>query len=132
MTDDLLAAATQLADVIVVENAALVALDLSAAIAAGAAKQRAAEAFATALRTQTAPIEPSRRQQAEAIGRRLAALARENRRLLERAIAAQTRVIQIIARAGRRELAAKATRYGAYGVPVANLSPRPMAISARA
>ena len=131
MTDDLLAAATRLADVIAAENAALVAFNVSAAIAAGADKQRAAEAFAAAFQTQTAPMEPGRRQQAATIGQRLTGLAGENRRLLERVIAAQARVMEIIARAGRRELAARASRYGAFGAPVANASPRPMAISAR-
>jgi len=131
MTDDLLAAATRLADVIAAENAALAAFNVSAAIATGTDKQRAAEAFAAALRTQTAPMEPGRRQQAATIGRRLTGLAQENRRLLERVIMAQARVMEIIARAGRRELAARASHYGAFGAPVANASPRPMAISAR-
>lgn len=132
MTDDLLAAAARLADVIAVENAALAAFNLPAAIAAGAAKQHAAEAFAAALRMQTAPMEPVRHQRAETIGRRLTELARENRRLLERAIAAQVRVMETIARAGRRELIARATRYGAFGAPIAAAHPRPLAISARA
>jgi hypothetical protein len=132
MMDDLLAAATQLADVIAAENAALVALDLPSAIASSTSKQHAAEAFAAALQRQTAPIAPDLRRQVEAMGRRLAALAEENRRLLQRAIAAQARVMEIIARAGRRELAARANRYGAFGTPVANARPRPIAISARA
>ena len=132
MTDDVVATATRLADAIAAENAALAAFNLRAAIAAGAGKQRAAEAFEGALRTQTGPIEPSRRQRAETIGRHLAVLAKENRRLLERAITAQRRVMQIIARAGRREVAARTTCYGAYGAPIAAARPRPMAISARA
>jgi len=132
MTDDVVAAAMRLADAIAAENAALAAFNLPAAIAAGAGKQRAAEAFEAALRTQTAPTERGPRQQVEMIGRRLAVLATENRRLLERAITAQRRVMQIIARAGRRELAARTTRYGAYGAPIAAARPRPMAISARA
>ena len=132
MTDDLLTAAARLAEVIAAENAALVALDLPSAIASGAGKQRAAEDFAAELQIQTAPIAPDRRRQVEAMGRRLTALAEENRRLLQRAIAAQARVMEIIARAGRRELAARANRYGAFGAPAANARPRPMAISAHA
>lgn len=132
MTYDLLVAATQLADVIAAENAALAAFNLPAAIAEGANKQRAAEAFEAALRTRSASVEPSRRQHVETIGRRLTELANENRRLLERAIAAQQRVMEIIARAGRRELAARASRYTPFGAPIATARPRPIAISARA
>jgi hypothetical protein len=132
MTDDLLTAAARLAEVIAAENAALVALDLPSAIASGAGKQRAAEDFAAALQMQTAPIAPDRGRQIEAMGRRLTALGEENRRLLRRAITVQARVMEIIARASRRELAARANCYGAFGVPVANAQPRPMAISARA
>jgi hypothetical protein len=132
MTDDLLAAATRLAEAIAAENAALAAFNVPAAVAAGGRKQHAAEAFEAALRAQTAPMEPSRCQRAEMIGRHLAGLAQENRRLLERAIAAQRRVMEIIARAGRRELAERASRYGAFGAPIATARPRPIAISARA
>ncbi len=132
MTDDVLAAAVRLTEVIAAENAALAAFNLSAALAVGAAKQQAVEAFAAALRTRTTRIEPERRASAEAIGRRLATLSQENRRLLERAIAAQARVVEIVARAGRRELAARAVRYGAFGVPVAAARPVPLAVLARA
>jgi len=132
MTDDLVVAATRLADVIAAENAALAEFNLPAAIAAGAGKQRASEAFEVALRTQSASVEPGRRQQMETIGRRLTALANENQRLLERAIAAQQRVIEIIARAGRRELVARASRYSAFGAPISAARPQPIAISARA
>ena len=132
MTDDLLVAATRLADMIEAENAALAAFNLPAAIAASAGKQHAAEAFEAALRMQTGLMEPSRRQRAQMIGRRLTGLAHENRRLLERAISAQRRVMEIIARAGRRELAERASRYGEFGAPIAAARPRPMAISARA
>jgi len=131
MTDDLLASAARLADVIAAENSALLVLDLPAAVASAAGKQHAAEAFAAALRMQTKPIAPGNRRQAEAIGRQLAALGEENRRLLQRAIAAQRRVIEIIARASRRELASRATRYGAFGAPIAGTRPGPIAISSR-
>ncbi len=132
MTDDLLAAAARLADVIAAENAALAAFDLRAAATTVIVKHHAAETFTAALRKQAAPIEPNRRDRAEAIGERLAALVQENRRLLERAIAAQTRVMEIIARASRRELAARTTRYGAFGALVGAAHPRPIAISAHA
>ncbi len=71
MTDDLLAAAAHLADVIAAESAALAAFDLRAAAATVTSKQPAAEAFAAAFRSQTAPIEPGRRRQVDAVGRSL-------------------------------------------------------------
>jgi hypothetical protein len=132
MTDDLLAAAARLTDIIAAENAALMAFDLAAAATSVAVKERAAEAFTAALRAHIAPIDANHRWQAESVGRRLAALVKENRRLLERAIAAQARVIEIIARASRRELASRSTRYGAFGAPIAATRPRAIAISSRA
>jgi hypothetical protein len=132
VTEDLLAAAARLAETIATENAALAALDLPAAVAAGRDKQRATDAFTAALHARTAPIEPDRKRQAEAVVRQLNALAQENRGLLERAIAAQSRVIEIIARAARREMSASVSRYSAYGAPLSPACPRPMAILARA
>jgi hypothetical protein len=131
MGGDLLAAATRLTDVIAAENAALAALDLPAAIASAAGKQHAAAAFAAALQMQTTPLAPDHRRQAEAIGRRLTALGEENLRLLQRAIAAQRSVIDIIARASRRELASRPARYCAFGAPITTTRPRPIAISSR-
>jgi hypothetical protein len=132
MTDDLLAAAARLAETIATENAALAALDLPASVAAGSDKQRAAEAFTAALQARASPIEADRRRKAEAVGRQLSALVQENRRLLERAIAAQWRVIEIIARAARREIMASASRYNAFGAPLAGECLQPMAILSRA
>jgi hypothetical protein len=132
MTDELLAAAARLANMIATENAALAAFDLSTAAANLAGKESAAAAFAASLRAHTAPVEPHRRRDAEMVGRRLASLVQENRRLLERSIAAQRHVIEIIARASRRELVSGATRYGAFGAPIAAMQARPIAISSRA
>lgn len=93
MTHDLIAAGTLLADTLEAENAALAALDLPRAVGLLADKQHAVEGL-TAAQTP-APSNPA----AERVARRLKALALENKRLLERAIAAQSRVIGVVGRA---------------------------------
>lgn len=92
MSDDLIAAGSLMADTLEAENAALAALDLPRAAGMLADKQRA---VANLSAVQTAPAS---REAAERMARRLQALAIENKRLLERAIAAQGRVIGAIAR----------------------------------
>ncbi len=93
MTKDLITAGTRLAETLEAENAALAALDLPRAAGMLADKRSAVAEFAAA-RTAPAPSEA-----AERMARRLQALAMENKRLLERAIAVQGRVIGVIARA---------------------------------
>lgn len=93
MTHDLIAAGNLLADTLEAENAALVALDLPRAAGLLADKQRAVSDLTAA---QAMP-EPS--PAADRVARRLKALALENKRLLERAIAAQSRVIGVVGRA---------------------------------
>lgn len=93
MINDPIAAGTRLADTLEVENAALAALDLPRAAGMLTDKQQAVAEFAAA---QTMP---AARDAAERMARRLQALAIENKRLLERAIAAQSRGINVIARA---------------------------------
>ncbi len=131
--NELLIQAESLAALLVEENAALAALDLPRAAAMLRDKQRAAEALATARPLAiTALIDAAQQREAAALGLRLAALAAENRRLLERAIAVQAKVIEIIARAGRRDIARRAAVYGARGTPISGARPPAMAISARA
>ena len=103
MSDDMLTAGERLADTLTAENTALAALDLPRAGAMLARKQRALADLAAA-QTVSASHDA-----AERMARRLQGLAIENKRLLERAIAAQGRVIGVIARA-----AAPATSPG-YG-----------------
>ncbi len=103
MSDDAMAAGNRLAETLRDENAALAALDLPRAGAMLARKQRALADLAAA---QTVPAS---RDAAERMARRLQGLAIENKRLLERAIAAQGRVIGVIAGAA----AATPTGYGA-------------------
>jgi hypothetical protein len=105
MTNDLITAGTRLADTLESENAALAALDLPRA----------------AVRTAPVPSEAAQR-----MARRLQGLAMENKRLLERAIAVQGRVIGVVARA-----ATAATEPAGYG-PARGRRPAPMALVARA
>ena len=114
------------------ENRLLQALDLAAAAALLPAKQNAADAF---IRAQThakltGGIPQAGRAAAIALGTRLRTLAAENRRLLERGLAAQGRVIAVIARAVRTR-PATAPRYGASGAFAGPRTPTPIAISAR-
>jgi hypothetical protein len=121
MSNDMIAAGTLLAETLEAENAALLALDLSRAAGMLAIKQRA---VADLVAAQAAPAS---RDAAERMARRLQVLAVENRRLLERAMAAQGRVIEVVARA-----AASATAPTGYGSARAAGRPAALALSARA
>ena len=110
-------AATRLADTLAAENTALAALDLPLAVALLPQKQTAVAAFIDAAH---APISRD-------LAERLRSLAQENKALLERAIAAQGRVIAVIARA-----AAPPRQYGtAQGRGTAG-RPIPFALAAQA
>jgi hypothetical protein len=127
MSKQLIAAAIRLSDTMAAENAALAALDLPRAAAMLAAKQQAAAAFIAA---QDAPLVAAQRDSAEMQLRRLHALAAENRTLLERAIAVQSRVIGVIARAATPAITASG-----YGAPARSCHasrPACFALSARA
>jgi ferric-dicitrate binding protein FerR (iron transport regulator) len=106
MNDDLIVAATRLADTLAEENAALAALDLPRAASILADKQRAAAGFIAA---QSMPLSAARHDAIE----RVAALATENRALLERAMTVQSRVIGVIARAAAPAI--EPSVYGAQG-----------------
>ena len=73
----------------------------SAACRRHAGRQAACRGRASSPRSAR-PSPPAQRDAAERMARRLQALAQENKRLLERAIAVQGRVIGVIARAARR------------------------------
>ena len=114
--------ASRLATILAEENAALAALDFPRAVALLPAKTLAAEAFRIAQATWPDPAE---------VAALLCELAEENRRLLQRAMDVQGRVIEIVARAIPRALQPSAPCYGARGkLP----SPRvpPITVSARA
>lgn len=113
---------TRLADILAAENAALAAFDLGGAAALLDAKTRAAAAFQAARATWPDP---------DAVSTPLLRLAEENRRLLQRAITVQGRVIELVARAIPRAMQQAAGCYGARGkVPCPHIPA--MTVSARA
>ncbi len=97
MRQDLLGTIVRLACVLEAENAALEAMDLPAAAALVTEKRAASEAFDAA--RKAAPPTPSAALQNAAA--RLGSQAEDNRRLLERAMKVQTRVLGIIVGAAR-------------------------------
>ena len=128
-----LRAGLRLAEALDAENRALAALDLDAAAALAPAKSEAADAFAAARDAAAraeARAEGPERQLAEQLGRRLADLAAENRRLLERAIALQAQVIETIA--GAALPAAGPGTYGRSGQQRPAPTPVAFALAARA
>ncbi|MFQ3622901.1 MAG: hypothetical protein SNJ73_05080 [Acetobacteraceae bacterium] len=86
------------------ENRALAALDLAAAAALAERKRQAVECFAAAeqtVRKAGSRAGSGEREAARALGERLAALAATNRRMLERAIAAQDALVRVLAESAR-------------------------------
>jgi hypothetical protein len=100
MMDSLILAGQRLAEALRAENEALARLDLPRAATLAASKIAASDAFAAAYAAQAkhgaAPDGPVR-QAAALLARRLEELGQENRRLLERAVSLQSRVIETIA-----------------------------------
>ena len=134
LTPALIAASVDLATVLARENAALQALDLSRAAAMLGDKQKAAAAFLAAQSSPGAPPMPmshGQREAAMAAAARLRDLAEENRRLLERAMQVQSRVIGTVAKAVPRRLAEQAPRYAAGGVSARPARMPAFALSAR-
>ena len=132
MTQDLIQSAAALADTLAEENRALSGLELARAAMLLDAKLRATSAFiaAQAREASAPPNLRTRRQLMEAAVLRLKDLAAENKRLLERAIIVQGRVIGCII-AALPKIAAGTRHYGATGA-FAGPRMRPMALSARA
>jgi hypothetical protein len=119
--DDVVAAATRLADLLARENAALAALAFAQATDIAAGKERVIAAFSRAIAAEALPLH---------LARRLAGLAAENKRLLERAIYVQGQVIACIARAAPRP-AGVARGYGRTGAWAAQGRTTPIALAAR-
>jgi hypothetical protein len=135
MMDTLLAAGDRLADALRAENEALARLDLPGAAGLAGAKMRATDAFAAALtaasKTGARPESPAERQGAQRMTERLETLGAENKRLLQRAIAVQSRVIETIAGAALPRAADPV--YGAAGRrPAAPRQAPAMALALRA
>lgn len=145
MIRSLMLAGQRLAEALRAENEALAAFDLGRAATLATAKVQACDAFsaaqaAAAVRDPAAQpgdgaaLSAEERQAAEQLARRLETLSAENRRLLERAIALQSRVIETIAGAAIPR-AAGPGRYEAGGTPRRLPSGQrvpPLALSARA
>ncbi|MFT8245679.1 hypothetical protein [Roseomonas sp. BN140053] len=117
MMQSLIQAGTQLAEALGAENEALSRLDLLRATQLADAKIRASDAFAAAFTAATrtgARAAGPERSRAEALSTHLRELSAENRRLLERAITLQSRVIETIATAALPR--AQPTTYGSAGL----------------
>lgn len=133
MMDAVIRAGTRLAEALKAENEALAALDLGRAATMATAKMQASEALAaaTAAATRTGiKAMGEERGATAALAERLQSLGSENRRLLEHAIALQSRVIETIAGAALPRAAAPG--YGALGRARMLRQPPPLALSARA
>jgi hypothetical protein len=104
MMQPLMIAAQRLADALRAENEALARLDLATAATLATPKRQASDAFAAAFeaaRRIGTRADGADRARAEELAARLRDLSAENRRLLERAIDLQSRVIETIAGAAR-------------------------------
>jgi hypothetical protein len=124
MSKDLVEAAQRLAGLLAQENDALKRLDFLAAVALTAAK----EAALADLTKQ--PRIPSPPPPLVALGQLLGGLAAENQMLLERAVAVQTRIVRIVARACA--LRPAVTRYGGHGARMPSRRTTAMALSTQA
>jgi hypothetical protein len=121
MSDQWINAAQRLVDVLQQENTALQRLDFHAAVALVPAKEAA---LANLAKPRMPPVPPA------ALAQRLAGLAAENRTLLQRAIAVQTRIVQIVARASAPPPATM--RYNGYGGRTPAQRSSALAVSTRA
>lgn len=132
MMDSLILAGHRLAEALRAENEALAKLDLPSAATLASSKIAATDAFAAAYAAQAkhgaAPEGPVR-QAASVLTRRLEELGQENRRLLERAVALQSRVIETIAGAALPKVAAQG--YAPLGSRPMGVRPPALALSAR-
>ncbi len=121
MRTEVVQAAQNLAEALMEENAALAALDLKRAGALVAGKERAVAAFTTALAGSSLD------EAGRPLAQRLRSLADENKTLLERAIAAQGRVMAVFAQAAARQ-----PGYGAASGRASSCRPVPFALAAQA
>ena len=124
MSPDLAAAAQRLADVLTRENDALRHMDFPAAIALVPAKEAALADLTNQKPMRTIPPPLA------VLGQSLGDLATENQMLLERAIAVQTRIVRIVARACAPPPAV--ARYGGHGGRAPSNRPAALALSTRA
>lgn len=129
MTEPLIAEAMALAALLTRENAALTALDFAGAAALLPQKETVTAAFAAAQRDAGDRPDGATEDMRRLAGQ-LRDLADENRRLLERAIYVQRRVVGAVVRAVPKAFGG-AARYGATGAMAAIRRPPPVVVSAR-
>lgn len=133
MVETLIAAGDRLAEALLAENEALARLDLPGAAGLAGAKLKATDAFAAAFAAASkvgARPEGPLRQGARGMAERLEALGAENKRLLQHAIAIQSRVIEAVAAAALPRAANPV--YGAAGRRAAPKQAPAMALALRA
>ncbi len=133
MMQSLIIAGTRLAEALRAENEALSRLDLLRAATLADAKMRASDAFAAAFAATArtgAKAQGAERATADALSSRLKDLGEENRRLLERAISVQSRVIESIAGAALPR--AQPATYGGAGFRAPPRHTPSLALAARA
>jgi hypothetical protein len=123
MSTPILTAAEHLADILAQENEALNRLDFASAVALLGAKDAALADLAQQPKVPAPPTLP-------AVLRRISGLAAENQQLLERALAVQTRVVRLVARACAPPPVI--TQYGGYGGQKASNGAVALAVSTRA
>jgi len=131
--DAVIAAGERLAEALSEENEALAALDLTRAAAMATRKMQASDAFAAAAAAASrtnSRAEGQMRATAERLALSLSELAQQNRKLLEAAIALQSRVIETIAGAARPF--ASAPGYGRAGRNRPPVQAAAMALATRA
>jgi len=126
MSAQLAVAGENLAALLAAENAALAAGDMAGAGRMLAAKTQALVDWKAAL-AGDGPAEAG--EHGVALTRRIAGLATENRRLLDRALLVQGRLLEMIARAAPAE---HGVSYRSAGRPVPMSRPTPLALLARA
>lgn len=132
MMDSLILAGQRLAEALRAENEALAKLDLPRAATLAGSKIAASDAFAAAYAAQArhgAALDAPVRQAAAVLTRRLEELGQENRRLLERAVSLQSRVIETIAGAALPK--AQVQGYGPAGSRATTVRAPALALSAR-
>jgi hypothetical protein len=113
MNDALTGALLEVAEVLTTENALLAACDYRGVAGLLARKQLALERLSAARRSEA-------NEGHTELARRVGTLTAENRRLLDRAVDVQRRVVDIICNAAREKLSSD--RYGANGRRAAGAS----------
>lgn len=132
MLQALIAAGVRLSDLLVAENRALTELDLATAAMIAPEKRRAVEAFTAAeaaLRKAGGRAEGGDREALADLSARLTDLAGANRRMLERALAAQDAVVRTLTAAATPKPALYAPANGTAGHTA---PPRPIGFAASA